>query len=113
MSKVWLQLWHSPAFCRRAEFRGIASDRREILWSAPAERSGDGAFGLGDVQSSRTAKPKRCRRSLLPAHSKLLPWPFLIFISTCALQLPDFLPRLPPRHVSPTLQQAAPEERLF
>ncbi len=37
------------------------------LWSAPAKRSGDGAFPI----TLTNKDPKRRRRSALPAHSKL------------------------------------------
>ncbi len=52
------------------------------IWSAPAERSGDGAFDLFGVPplgglkqfavSKRDSDPKRRRRFALPPHSKLV-----------------------------------------
>jgi len=52
-------------------FRGEASAR---FWTAPAERSGDGAFertrGAG-VSAGRRVR-KRCRRCALPPHSIML-----------------------------------------
>jgi hypothetical protein len=45
----------------------------ESLWSAPAERSGDGAFKTGNDEEKllRVRSKKRCRRFALPPHSKL------------------------------------------
>ena len=38
------------------------------IWSAPAERSDDGAMDLASAEMAND--PKRCRRSALPPHSK-------------------------------------------
>src|ERR1017187_10561958 len=42
------------------------------LWSAPAERSGDGALALGDWLARLRADPKRGRASLAPALHKAM-----------------------------------------
>src|SRR5262252_5866170 len=51
--------------------------RPGTIWSAPAERSGDGALdqvidrALSETVTQCMRDPKRRRRSALPAHSKL------------------------------------------
>jgi len=50
----------------RAYLASTTSLEAGILWSAPAERSGDGAFSRGNALQ----QPKRRRRFALPAHSK-------------------------------------------
>jgi hypothetical protein len=46
----------------------------EAIWSARAERSGDGASGMSNEvgNSYAPAIKKRCRRFALPPHSKIL-----------------------------------------
>src|SRR5215471_3617457 len=53
----------------------------QAFWSAPAERSDDGAL----VYQAWEANPKRCRRFALPPHSKSRPhWPVVVSFSTIA-----------------------------
>jgi hypothetical protein len=58
--------WHSSA--ELAHLGGTT------MWSAPAERSADGAFALRAYQARFRSNPKRGRASLAPAVHKAMAW---------------------------------------
>jgi hypothetical protein len=54
----------------------ITASRSGVLWTAPVERSGDGAFARRDTLENSNVPPKWGRASLAPAvQNQLLPPP--------------------------------------